>query len=186
MVKRNLVQSCVLYEVIPKKTVRCMWTSCNSQTQKQETTLRLLGFVWEIGTWSKFTSALYKVTPRKPVTCMWTSCNSQTQKQETTLRLLGFVWEIGTWSKFTSALYKVTPRKPVTCMWTSWNSQVVWNCEGLYGKEKFGPKLCFIWSNSQKTSHMHVNFLEFSNSEVGDNSETVRVCMGNRNLCYQL
>ena len=45
--KRNLAQSCVLYvEVTPNKQVTCMWTTWNSQTQKQETTLKLWGFVW--------------------------------------------------------------------------------------------------------------------------------------------
>ena len=29
---------------------------------------------------------------------------------------------------------------------------------------------------------MHVNHLEFSNSEAGDNFEIMRVCMGKRNL----
>ena len=44
----------------------------------------------------------------------------------------------------------------------------------LYGKEKFGPKLCLILSNSWKTSRMHViNRLEFSNSEAGDNFAVV-------------
>ena len=47
MGKRNLAQSCVLYEVTPNKQVTCMWTTWNSQTQKRETSLKLWGFVWE-------------------------------------------------------------------------------------------------------------------------------------------
>ena len=41
MGKRNLAQSCVLYEVTPNKQVTCMCTTWKSQTQKQETTLKL-------------------------------------------------------------------------------------------------------------------------------------------------
>ena len=50
-------------------------------------------------------------------------------------------------------------------MWIAWNSQTqkqettlkLW---GFAWEEEFGPKLCLTWSNSWKTSHMHVNRLE--------------------------
>ena len=87
-------------------------------------------------------------------------------------------------------LYEVTRQTSQVHVLKLRSGRQLWNYEGLYGEEEFGPKLCLIWSNATTRHNLYSVSLygeeEFrpkmcliwSNSQQQDNFGIMKVCMG--------